>query len=381
MLHVLEAFAGGTERHLIDLIRHADGIDHVIAVPRRHHGRSTARAAAAAASAGARVVHVEMGRSRAPHRHAAALSALRRLIVRTGADVVHGHSSIGGALARMAVVGRRVPVVYTPHGLSRSRWALAVERALQDRTDRMVAVSESERRFALSQGLVSPDRVVVIRNGVDPVPPPPLLQPMRAMLGLADDVPLVGCVGRLTWQKAPEIFVEACASVSRAIPEAHFVLIGAGILRPVVERAVTETGIRERFHLLPSLPNAAAALAELDVYALPSRFEGGPYTPLEAMRAGTPVVVTNVAGNRDLVEHELNGLVVSPEQPELLAEAITRLLDDGELNAALVRNGRRTVAEHDVRAMAAATESVYRELCGSDQPRVELRVRGGAALP
>jgi len=381
VLHVLECFAGGTERHLIDLVRHVEGFQHVAAVPASHHGRSTRAAARRLEAAGARVERVEMGRSLAAHRHAGALLALRGVIRRTEPDIVHGHSSIGGALARLATVGTSIPVLYTPHALSRSRWALAVERLLRGRTDRMIAVSESEREFALRHRLAPEDRIVVIHNGIALTAPAGPDEPLRTRLGVPAGVPLIGCVGRLSWQKAPEVFVAACAQVAERLPEAHFVLIGAGLLRETVVRAAREARLGERFHLIPSLPDAAAALGELDVYALPSRFEGGPYTPLEAMRAGTPVVLTDVAGNRDVVHDGVDGLLVAPEDPAALAEAIVTLVEDPALREAVVRSAKASVARFDVRSMARATAAVYRELCGEPPARAaaapgELRARG-----
>ena len=387
VLHVVESFAAGTERHVIDLIRHVDQVGHVVAAPSVHQGRSTSAAIAVAEAAGARVESIEMCRSRSPRRQTAALSALRGLIRRTQPDIIHGHSSIGGAFARLAALGTGVPVVYTPHGLSRARWAMATERLLKERTNRMIAVSESERDFAIANGVVPRNRVVVIRNGVDSEPPPPLERPLRSSLGLAETVPLIGCVGRLTWQKAPEVFVAASEIVSNVVPEARFVLIGAGLLRELVERAVTEAQIDDRFHLIPSLPNAAAALGELDVFALPSRFEGGPYTPLEAMRARTPVVVTDVAGSRDLVDNEFNGLVVNPDRPDELAAAIVRLLRNPDLRSTLARNGTHTVARHHVRRMAIATAALYAELARYPTPPLsaklpeQVRVGAYASLP
>jgi glycosyltransferase involved in cell wall biosynthesis len=361
---VVESFAAGTERHVLDLIRYASEFEHVLAIPSYHQGRSTNASAAVARDLGARVEHVELGRSRAPHRHFQAMVALRRLIARTRPNILHGHSSIGGVMARTATIGLLVPVIYTPHALSRNRWALAAERLLASRADRLIAVSESERDFMLARRVADEGQVALIPNGIELDPPPRLDEPLRARLGISAKTPLVGCVGRLSWQKAPEVFVAACSLLAERLPHAHFVLIGSGRLQNLVEDAIREAGIQERFHLLPALPGAAAALAELDVYALPSRFEGGPYTPLEAMRAGVPVVVTGVAGNRDLVEHWKSGLVVPPDEPYALATAILSLMNDGGLRERLVEGARRSLNRFEVRSMATATTAVYRELCG-----------------
>ena len=303
-----------------------------------------------------------MGRSRSPHRHFAALRQLRKTVLQIAPDVVHGHSSIGGAMARLATIGTGIPTVYTPHALSRSRLALAAEIALRRRAERLIAVSEGEREFALRSRVADERRTVVIHNGVDLTPPPPLDWPLRTLLGVGQHVPLIGSVGRLTRQKAPEVFIAACELVGEQLPDAHFVLIGAGARHAELTAMVGDTTIAHRFHLIPQLPNAAAAMSELDVFASSSRFEGAPYTPLEAMRAGTPVVVTDVPGNRDIVRDGQTGLVVPPDSPAELAAAISRLVSDDVLRARVTRNARRTVTRRDVRAMADATGSVYREV-------------------
>jgi glycosyltransferase involved in cell wall biosynthesis len=277
-----------------------------------------------------------------------------------------------------------VPVVYTPHGVCRSGWALRIEHMLRRRADRVIAVSPSERDFLLVQHLVSADQVVVIPNGIDLEPPSPPSPSLRARLGVPDGAPLVGCVGRLTWQKAPEVYVEACARAHGEIPEAHFVLIGSGPLRRRIEAAVAAAGLAANFHLLRELPNAGAALAELDLYVLPSRFEGGPYTPLEAMRGQTPVLVTDAAGNRDAVAHGVSGLIVAQEDVDALGESIVTVLSDRRLGDSLVRGALDRLPRFDVQDMAAATASVYGELLETPSGRavpVELGMRRRATLP
>ena len=130
--------------------------EHVIAVPSVHLGSSTAGGGRARAPLGAIVETVEMTRSPAPHRNAAAINSMRALIRRYRPDVVHGHSSLGGAISRLSATGMQVPVVYTPNGLSRAPWALTAERYLRARTDWLIAVSESEREFALASAWSPP---------------------------------------------------------------------------------------------------------------------------------------------------------------------------------------------------------------------------------
>jgi glycosyltransferase involved in cell wall biosynthesis len=353
VVHVLEAFIGGTERHLLDVVEHVEDVDHVIAVPSVHRGQSTAPAAAKARELGAEVEYLEMARGTTAHRNASAVTALRGVLRKFRPDVLHGHSSIGG-------------VVYTPNALSRAPLALAVERSLRWRTDRLIAVSEGEAEFALLNRVISPSRLTVIPNGIDLQPPEMPRRSLRELLSIPTGAPLIGCLGRLSWQKAPEVYVAACGIAARRLPGAHFVLVGDGPQRHLVQDTLSRAGLGNRFHWVQSLPGAAASFGEFDLYVLPSRYEGGAYSPLEAMRAGTPVILTDAAGNSDTVEHGVTGLLVPVDDSTSLGHAIVDLMRDGKRRAAFAMAARRRLtAKFDVRSMGQETARVYDEVVAS----------------
>lgn len=368
VLHVLEALEGGTARHLVDLVRHASGVEHHCAVPaERTSGVTDHLAADRIREAGGTVHVVAMDRRPLRAGNVVAQRELRRRLLSTGADVVHGHSSIGGALARTAAAGTGVPVVYTPNGLATGRAALAVEHLLGRRTRALIAVSESEADVVRRLRLVDERRLHVVRNGIELEPPPPIQPSLRTRLAIAETAPLVGTVARLVPQKAPEVFVRACGAVAAERPDAHFVLVGAGPLQPTLDAAVEAAGIADRFHQVPELPGAAGALHELDAFVLHSRFEGGPYAVLEAMRSGVPVVVSDVVGNRDAVVAGETGHVVPFGDVAATARAVASLLADPAGTAGLVESARRRLAEHfDVRRMAVETVAVYHHVTGSE---------------
>jgi glycosyltransferase involved in cell wall biosynthesis len=275
--------------------------------------------------------------------------------------VIHGHSSIGGMLARVAGAGRGTPRAYTPNGITQVRIGQLMERRLRPLTERFVAVSASEGELAVAMGLIAPDRLVVIPNGIELDDPSPV--DLRARLGIPGDAPVVGTIARLVPQKAPEDFVAACAAIARARPDAWFVLIGGGELAAPIDAAIAAAGFDGRFRRIDELPGASGALGAFDVFALSSRFEGGPYAPLEAMRAGTAVVLTDVVGSRDAVVDGVSGRLVPVGKPEALAAAVVELLADPVARATLARAGRARVVEHfDVRAMGAALDALYAEL-------------------
>ena len=344
VLQVLEALEGGTARHLADLVLHTAGIHHHVAVPSERVGGVTDHAAAAAMSdAGALVHTVEMRRSPVHWRNAAALAELRRLVREVRPDVVHGHSSIGGALGRLAATGTPAARVYTPHGVLAQQPYLALERALGRRTDRLIAVSESEGEIVRRLGLAAPERIAVVPNGIASAAPgskPPAVD-LRAQLGLPRSVKLVGCVARLVPQKAPLDFVRICATVSSERPETHFLLVGSGPLQPEVEQEVRARGLGATFHRLAAVAEAASVLDQLDVFVNPSRFEGLPYGPLEAIRAGTPVVLSDAVGNRDVVEDGVSGCVLPVGDAAGMAAAVLRLLASEPLRRRFVAAGQR----------------------------------------
>jgi glycosyltransferase involved in cell wall biosynthesis len=364
VLHILEALEGGTSRHVIDVVRSVPDVRHEVAMPSaRAVGVTDTAAAGAIEEAGGRVHVVDMHRDPLRLRNVSALRHLRRLVRTLEPDIVHGHSSIGGSFARVVTGRRRIPVVYTPNGLATGRGALAIERILGKRTDRLIAVSESEGALARDLKLVPVANVCVVPNGIDLTPAPPLEPTLRARLGIGASTLLVGTIGRLVPQKAPEVYVAACTLVAERVPEAHFVLIGSGPLQHLVDAGLDGGALDGRFHQLDALEGAARALGELDVFVLVSRFEGGPYAPLEAIRAGAPVVLSDVVGNRDVVVDDDSGLVVDPEDPEGAASAITSLLLDPPRRAALAAAAHhRLTRQFSLEAMGEATAAVYSAL-------------------
>lgn len=374
---------GGTVRHLIDVVSWTPGTEHHLALPFRDGvaGRSGALVDVEARSrlraAGAVLHVVDMRRNPFHPANAVAVGVVSRLIRQLQPDVIHGHSTVGGAVGRLAArVASGVvragdgrvggACVYTPNGVMSWPPAVALEQSLGRLTDRFVATSATEGERVVALGLVPEARVVVIPNGISlTVPDPPSGHggDLRASLGLPAGTPLVGTVARVASQKAPEQFVRACAAVARRRPAVHFLLVGLGPQQRRVDREVTARGLRPRFHQLAHLPDAGAVMDQFDVFVLLSRYEGGPYAPLEAMRAGVPVVLSDVAGNHDTIEHQVSGLLVPFSAPDAAATAIVRLLDDRAARTSIVASAHARLArDFDVRLMGERLAALYSDL-------------------
>lgn len=335
-------------------------------------GRSGAladRGAASRLAADGAMVHlVDMRRNPLHPSNVAAVARARRVIAEVQPDVVHGHSSVGGLVARLAARAGGVPSVHTPNGVMTSPAAVAFERGLGRLTARFIAVSASEAEQVIALKLVPGSRVTVIPNGIRlGRASPPAAIDVRAQLGLPAGTPLVATIARLAAQKAPEEFVRACAAVARRRPAVHFLLVGLGPLQRRVDREVAAAGLGERFHQIPHLADAAAAMGQFDVVVLLSRYEGGPYAPLEAMGAGVPVVLSDVVGNRDTVVDGVTGFLTPFGDADAAATAIVRLLDEEALRAAIVTAATaRLRQDFDIALMGERLAALYADMAGTD---------------
>jgi glycosyltransferase involved in cell wall biosynthesis len=366
VLHVLEALEGGTSRHITDLVRHAHGVRHVVAVPSQRIGGITDQLAVAAMThAGAEVHLVEMRRAPLHPRNVKSLVDLVLITRDVRPDVVHAHSSIAGVLARVMPLAGDVARVYTPHALAQSRIALTVERRLSHRTDQVVAVSESESALLQQLGVATTSQLVTIPNGVDTEAlNAPGQTSLRQLAGFAADVELVGSLGRLLPQKAPERFMECIRVVARARSETRFIWIGDGPLASVVDSLAACPELDSRFVRLPEVQGAAPLLSQLDVFMLLSRFEGAPYSPLEAMAGGTPAVLSDVVGNTDvLTDGGLAELLVPDGDPTRAADIVLQLLENPDLAQGLAARARSHVQQRfEVRQMGQAYTALYQRL-------------------
>jgi glycosyltransferase involved in cell wall biosynthesis len=204
---------------------------------------------------------------------------------------------------------------------------IAIERRLGRSTDVALCVGTGIAVEAVRLGLLPPERIRTMGVAVPPGPAarPDTRERARAALGLDPDAVVVGAVGRLAYQKAPEDFLEALRVLFPATPGLAGVWIGDGELAPDVRRLAARPGMPPVV-LAGDRTDVADLLPALDVFALPSRYEGLPTATVEAMTCGIPVVATAVNAVGDVVVPGETGLLVPPRRPTLLAGAIGHLL-------------------------------------------------------
>jgi len=378
VLEVMEATGGGTKKHLGLLVANLDKarFDVSVACPSaRHPSYGDESILADLRAAGVPAYTVEMRRSIAPRSDLASFWQLRSLMRGDSFDVIHTHSSKGGFLGRIAArcAGAKA-VAHTAHGLYflgqqglDRLFYLSLERLASCLTDRFIAVSESEKAVAIEHRLFRPHQVVVIENGIEVAPTNPRVDiPRRRQeLGLEPDRPVVGTVSRFNPQKDPATLLRAVALIIQAAPEVQFVWCGDGELKPQAEALARDLGIHERILFTGYRTDAVELMVLFDLFVVSSLFEGLPYTLLEAMSWGKPVVTTDVTGSRDVVAHGETGLLVPPQDPPALAGAVLHLLHSPDEAHRMGQAGRDLVARRfTLKRMIAETEQVYHQLAG-----------------
>ena len=287
---------------------------------------------------------------RKPWRVPAAALAVRRAVGATRPDVVHAHNPTMALAAGLATRrGSRPPSLVNIHGVPEKDWPSAVRLV---RLSGLAPVACGPGvAAALAEHGCTP--LATVPNAVGPAPPPA----GRKHLGLEPGERLVLTVGRLVEQKNHGLAIRALARV----PDAVLAIAGDGPLRPSLERVAAEEGVNGRVRFLGVRPDVRALMGDADAIVLSSRWEGLPLSALEALASGTPLVATDVRGLRELVTDGQDALLV-PEEPEALAAALGRVLDDSELAARLAEAGKRVEGAGSDDALVAGFLALYDKL-------------------
>jgi len=293
---------------------------------------------------------------------------LSRSFREDGVEVVHTHLFGADLHASVAARGlRRLPVVTTVHNERPDNWRQGlVGGRLLHAAQRVVPVGRRLEAALLARWPSLRPRIRTIENGVcDSGDAVVLRDRCRSLLGLGSGDLVVGAIGRLAPQKAPLDLVAAFAQAALQSPLAKLVMVGDGPLRGEVEAELRRTGLKNRVVMAGNVPNAARLLPGFDLLVLASHWEGLPMVVLEAMMAGVPVVATSVGAVGEVLRHNDTGWVVPPARPEILADAILKLLREPGLRTRIGNAGRQEARErYSAARMVAAYEALYDELAG-----------------
>ena len=371
VLQVVEATFAGVGRHVLDLCAELLARGHEVHLAYSEVRMEDRFQEGIRGLVGLRSYRLNMARGPSPQ-DANAVLHLRRYVRQYGPfDVIHGHSSKAGAIARLASLGLGASRVYTAHALRTADPDLtgaqrvlytAVERLLGKYfTDAFIGVAQQEADEARRLG-VSTDRLHVLPNGIT-MPPLPERSVVRRIHGIGQDDICLMWVGRLAPQKAPERFAQLFTILAAEAPRVQGVMIGSGPLETHLRALIRGLGLSDRLRLVKD-QHAVRSMPAGDIYVMTSRYEGLPYVLLEAQAAGLPVVAFEVGGLATAIEHGATGFAIGQNDEASFLEALRRLVADGDLRGAMGRAALRRAQGFRLDAMVDRTEALYQRLSG-----------------
>ncbi len=323
------------------------------------------------AEVGVRPVVFDVGVSMLRPRTALVVARIARFIHANGIGVVHAQDLYTNTLGTLAARLAGVPAIVTRVDLNHSvvGYKRPVLGWVSRHADRVLVNALCIREMAIREG-VEPDRIVVVRNGLD-------LEAFDRAARESPDAPApepggIVCIANMHHPvKGQTDLLLAMKDVLRERPEAHLVLVGDGVRRPHLERSARQLGIAERCHFLGHRLDGPAILARATIAVSASHAEGISNAILEGMAARLPVVATAVGGSPELVRDGVNGYLVPPGAPAPLARRLVDLLASVPRRKRMGEKGRRLVErEFAVEQMRRSYDALYEDLTGLKVPRV-----------
>ena len=275
-------------------------------------------------------------------------------------DLIHIHGAPElMLLTRMAV--RKIPIIFTVHGFhgemkSFDYWLCA--RFCNRFAAKVIAVAKAEEKILLEKGI----RPVLIRTILNGVPDPLKLtfskpEPLRNLL---PERLLVGAIARLETTKGIHFLIQAFAAVAPQFPNLHLVIVGTGGKEPELREQAVQTGLNDRITFTGYQSNVHDYLHYFTIFVIPSLHEAHPLVLMEGMGHGKPVITTTVGGIPEVIDNGENGLLIPPAESGALADALKRLLNDGELVKKIGKKARESYEkEFTVERMLAETRKIY----------------------
>ena len=346
ILHVAQA-AGGVDRYIRMLLKYLDKekFENILVCSQDFHEEDYRDLVDS-------FEQVEMTRA-IGGRDLKAIKGVRALIKKYNPDIVYAHSSKAGAIARAADIGLRNRCVYNPHGwafnmrCSAKKKAMytAIEKIAAPFCDKIICISDAEKQSALDKKICREDKLQVIFNGVDIESYENGVRGAikRKDLNIPEDAFVVGMVGRMSPQKAPDVFVKMAKQVKDEVPNAHFIIVGNGNQEDEIRKYAEDNGFSNSLHITGWVDNPMSYVELFDVACLLSRWEGFGLALPEYMMAGKPIVASRVDAIPNIIRNGENGLLVEVDDDIGASNAVLRILREDGLRKKIVAQGLEDV--------------------------------------
>lgn len=315
------------------------------------------------------VEQIDMQQSFSPFIIYSQVRKIRRLLNIIQPEIVYCHSSFAGGVGRLACIGMPCKVIYNPHGWafnikSRKSFAYSViEKMLSYATDQFVCISHAEYESAVRMGIDKGKHLIVIENGISVQTVQDAKGFKRKELGIPDDAFVVGLIGRLTAQKAPDTFVRAARLINDKISNAYYIIVGNGEKEDEIQAYAKEHSI----HLLiTGWTNQPYSYLKLfNVAVLLSRWEGFGLAIAEYMAAEKNIVATRVDAIPTLIDEGIDGELVNVDAPQEVADKVYYYYTHPvEAEVMRKRAKEKVINRFDVSRVAQQHKDLFRKLIG-----------------
>lgn len=300
------------------------------------------------------------------------------LLCQVKPDIVHLNSSKIGATGGVVAWfykkchNKKLKIIYTAHGFVfaeplswwRHKFYLWSEKISGLCKDAIICVSENDKNIALNNRVANNKKFITIHNGIDLKTinfwnKEEAQEKLQAKFNLPNRDYWVGTIANLYTNKGLIYLIRAAKLLLQENPKIIFVVFGEGELRPELEKEIEKLELKNDFFLVGAQDDAAQYLKAFDVFVLASVKEGFPYSILEAMAAGLPLVTSQVGGVVEVVENEKNGLVVTPKKPRELVKAVERILNSYELQEKFGKNNLEKVKNYSLEKVVNEVIKIY----------------------
>jgi glycosyltransferase involved in cell wall biosynthesis len=305
-------------------------------------------------------------------------------------DIVHSQGARADFFARMAAKLARVPFVVSTvpmpvEGFDVNpirKFIYTVFNRFSERfVDRFMVVSDALEKMMIEKHRIDPQKVVKIYNGIEKDeycrPDKEIAyrrSSFRKKSDLGENVPVIGVIGRLVWQKGFKYFIGAIPDVLKEFKDAKFLLVGEGKLEDELKVKSKKLKLEDKIIFTGFMDDIRDVLASIDILVIPSLQEGLPVVLLEAMAMKKPIVAANIEGIMEILENSVSGLLVPPRDIKALAEAVIDLLKHEDKANQMGLAARRVVEERfGVDIMVQKVEEVYEELLQHNQKETLIR--------
>lgn len=293
---------------------------------------------------------------------------IRTIIKKFNPNIVYAHSSIAGAITRMACIGLKSKIIYNPHGWSfnmeskKRKIFIILERIMAYFCDMIICISEAEKESAIKRKICKKNKIHVIYNGIDISE----YKNETIQLPIPNNAFVVGMVGRICKQKAPDIFIRMAGEVQKKFEDIYFIIVGDVIESDKEERKKIEILAKKlKINLLITgwVKNPLIYMNRFDIGCLFSRWEGFGLVIPEYMLTSTPIVATEVDAIPYLIKNGVTGVLVEKDNWKMAAIEVIKLIENKEKRKILVKNGLEVVYnKFDAKRVARECEELYLEL-------------------